>query len=357
MEERKEIVNRYIQKGMKAAKAAHMAGFSRSGYYYRPKGGKRGKKPTHTTQKTGFLPVENTVLVQDIKEIISPDFIDYGYEKVTAKLRDKGYVINKKKVYRLMKQNRLLNPKPVTPKQLKEYVRFSQPSPAQPLEMLEIDIKYIYIRGDRRNAYLITIEDIFTRAALSWTLSYSMKSNQVISLIDQVILGHLQPADLLNKNIQVVIRNDNGSQFVAKNVREHLKENQIYQEFIRPATPQQNGYIESFHSTVEKLVCRKFEFESLNHAREVFHNFFETYNKKRILKCLLYKTPEQFFEEWKKEKFVVVYTTKTKKQKFFLREKQSLVPALLPSRRNFLSGHGKDKLIENDLYISSLIQS
>jgi len=334
MEERKEIVNRDIQKGMKAEKAAQLAGFSRSGYYYRPNGRKPGKQPTVTTLKRNENPVDNNILIEDIKGIISPDFIDYGYEKVTAELQKKGYIINRKKVYRLMKENHLLNPKCITPKQLKNYVVFSQPYPSQPFETLEIDIKYIYIRGDRKNAYLITILDVFTRNALVWDLAYTMKSEQVMRLIDKLIFRYLQPVDLLTKNIKVTMRSDNGSQFVAKNVREHLQINQIFQEFIKPATPQQNGYIESFHSTVEKLVCNKYEFESLKHAREVFSKFYETYNNKRILKCLLNKTPNEFLSDWQQDKLYVVYNTKTKKQKFFFREKQNLTSVLLPSRRN-----------------------
>jgi transposase InsO family protein len=193
-----------------------------------------------------------------------------------------------------------------------------------------VDIKYIYIRGDNRNAYLITILDVLTRDALVWSLDYSMKSWQVIKLIDRLILNYLQPRELLKKNIQVTIRNDNGSQFVAKTVREHLKNNQILQEFIKPATPKQNGYIESFHSTVEKLVCQKFEFESLAHARKVFNDFYETYNKKRILKCLLNKTPEEFLKDWENNKLAVSYDVITKKQKFFFREEQNIKPVLLP---------------------------
>ena len=121
----------------------------------------------------------------------------------------------------------MLNPKRQVPGRLKNYVKFSQPYPSHPFESLEIDIKYIYIRGDRKNAYLITILDVLTRNALVWTLSYSMKSDQVTQLIDRLMLEHLQPADMLNKAIQVTIRSDNGSQFVAKEVREHLMKNQI----------------------------------------------------------------------------------------------------------------------------------
>ncbi len=357
MEERKEIVNRYIQKGMKATKAAQVADFSRSGYYYKPNGRKPGKRPTLFTLKKDGTLVENSIVVQAVKEIINPDFIDYGYEKTTVELHKKEYIINRKKVYRLMKENHLLNPKQVTPKQLKNYVKYSQPYPSQPFEMLEIDIKYIYIRGDRRNAFLITIIDVFTRKALVWDLAYSMKSERVINLIDQLILNHLQPNNVLTKGISVIIRSDNGSQFIAKIVREHLEQNQIFQEFIKPATPEQNGYIESFHSTVEKLVCRRFEFVSMAHALKVFHDFYETYNKKRILKCLLYKAPNEFLEEWENEKLVVIYNVKTKKQKFFFREKQNIKPVLLPPRRNYLNGQDKDKMNKNSLYNCNLIQS
>jgi len=347
MEERKEIVNRHIQKGMKATKAAQMAGFSRSGYYYKSNGRTPGRRPTAYTLKKDGTRIENSVVVASIKKIISPDFIDYGYEKVTVELHKKQYIINRKKVYRLMKEHRLLNPKGKSAVGLKNYVKYSQPYPAQPFEVFEIDIKYIYIRGDRRNAYLITILDVFTRKALVWDLAYSMKSKRVVELIDQLILQYLQPENLLTKGISVTIRSDNGSQFIAKIVRDHLQENQIFQEFIKPATPAQNGYIESFHSTVEKLVCQKFEFESLAHARTTFQDFYETYNSKRILKCLLFNTPDEFLKKWNNEKIVVVYRTKTKKQHLFFREKQRLKPALLPSRRNSVNGHGKDMMNKN----------
>lgn len=173
---------------------------------------------------------------------------------------------------------------------LRTYIKFSQPCPWQPFEILEIDIKYVYIHGERQNAYLITILDTFTRYALIWTLAYSMKSQQVQSSIDRLILEYLQPYDMLKKNVQGTLRSDNGSQFIAKLIRELLKDNQIFYEFIKPRTPEQNGHMESFHSVVEKLVTTKFEFENLVHAQEIFRNFYDTYNNKRILKILLYIT-------------------------------------------------------------------
>ena len=91
MEERKEIVNRHIQKGMKSTRAAQIAGLSRSGYYYKSNGRTPGRRPTAYTLKKDGTRIENSVVVASIKKIISPDFIDYGYEKVTVELHKKQY--------------------------------------------------------------------------------------------------------------------------------------------------------------------------------------------------------------------------------------------------------------------------
>ena len=326
MEARKAIVESYVRKGLNVTKAVESAGFSRSSYYYKPSGGRRGKQPSKQTLKKDGSLVYNREVIEAIKDIIAEDFIDYGYEKVTVELGKKGYVINKKKVYRLMKENGLLNRSTKQLKKSKSYVKYTQPCASQPFEKLEVDIKYIYIRGDRRNAYLVTILDTFSRKALVWDLAYTMKSKRIVKLIDRLISQHLQPNDLLNRNVSVTLRNDNGSQFIAKVLREHLQQNQIFQEFTKPATPEQNAHIESFHSTVEKLVCQKFEFENIEHARKIFQNFYHTYNEKRILKCLLYNTPDEFLNKWNNEKIAVAYNIKSKKQVFFLNENQNLTP-------------------------------
>jgi len=71
----------------------------------------------------------------------------------------------------------------------------------------------------------------------------------------------------------------------------------------------------------------------------------------------MYKTPKEFLKIWQEEKLFVIYDIKTKKQNFFFREKQNLIPVPLPSRRNFLIGQNKDMTNKNNLYINSLNQS
>jgi len=321
MEEVKEIIRDNVSEGIPVQSACKIAKISKSGYYYRAKGTKKGKTPSSTTVcKTGEI-VENKIVIENIKEIISTEFTEYGYQTVTAILKQKNFIINRKKVYRLMKENNLLLKKNRKEKMLKNYVKYSIVQTYNPFEIIEIDIKYIYIHGLKRNAYLITIFDTFTRMALGWELDLTMKHDKVIKLIDKLILNYLQPYDLLNRKIKINIRTDNGSQFIAKKVRIHLEENQIFHEFTKPRTPEQNGHIESFHATVENLVCSRFEFEDLEKTKNTFEKFYYNYNNIRVMKQLLYLSPANFLCAWENDLVGVKYDDETKKQKFFLKEK------------------------------------
>lgn len=60
----------------------------------------------------------------------------------------------------------------------------------------------------------------------------------------------------------VILRNDNGSQFIAHSVRNFLKSSEIKQEFTHVATPEENSYIEDFHSILEHDVIERNEFAS-----------------------------------------------------------------------------------------------
>ena len=47
------------------------------------------------------------------------------------------------------------------------------------------------------------------------------------------------------------VRCDNGAQFIAEMVQKYFKDKQVVQEFTKPATPQQNSHIQSYHSIME----------------------------------------------------------------------------------------------------------
>lgn len=293
MEERKQVIRDYVQKGLSVKKAVVIAGMSRSCFYYREREGSPGLKPSTHTDMTNGSRVTNHELVELIKELLDMDFVDYGYLKVTHWLNQQGYEISKHKVYRLMRDNHLLHPKK-KPMAKRSFVQFALALPEGPLELLEMDIKFIYIHGTGRNALVLTIIDTFNREVLAWVCSYSIKKQDVIALTENVIENFLQPYDMINRDIRVIIRSDNGSQFIAKMVRAHLSGNFIVQEFTKPATPQQNAHIESFHSIVRRLVEERFDFESLGHLNEILQAFYHFYNNSRLHSSICYLSPRAF---------------------------------------------------------------
>ena len=313
MEERKTIIKKFVSLGMRVAKAASIAGIGKSTYYYKPNNKLKGKKPSNITIKNNKV-VDNSVLLKDMQEILAEEFNDYGYIRITMALRALGYYINPKKVYRIMKENNWLFPKKRKTILNKKYVKFTTPLTDFPFQVIETDIKYIHISGTKRNAYLITLLDTFSRNAAEWVLEYNMKAQRVMELISA-----LKKNECIQNVSFISIRTDNGSQFIAKAFRKLLEDNQMPHEYIHPGTPQENGHIESFHSTVEKNICKRYEFDSLEHAKETFKRFFDYYNNDRIMKSILYLSPNNFLKLWYEKKIGI--KREKKKQKFFFKEK------------------------------------
>ena len=105
-----------------------------------------------------------------------------------------------------MKEHSLLLPKKPAKGRNKVYVKYTSPVCAAPFETIEADIKYVYIHGARRNAYLITLLDVFTRMTLVWTFQWDMKTQRIIELIEELFDKWLIPCGIDPLKIQVKIR-------------------------------------------------------------------------------------------------------------------------------------------------------
>ena len=285
------IAEPFIQQGYPAYKVLPLCKISRSSYYYRPSQRKRGRKPSTATLSSSGILYSNAYVLDRIKWLLNQEFIDYGYEKVTGWLRNsESLIINEKKVYRLMGEARLLNNRIRRNRRGKCIAKDLLPNPALPFECMQTDIKYIYIHGEHRNALLITVLDVFSRGVLAYKLEYSITKHQVIDLMKDVLYHYKMPA-------KVSLRTDNGSQFEAGLFREYLQEMSIDHEFTHVATPQENCYIESFHSIVESAVCARYDFGNLEEAKQTFNRFMNFYNHDRIHGSLGMLSPNKFLQK------------------------------------------------------------
>jgi transposase InsO family protein len=294
------MIRKYIFQGMTRDTALHICEVTKHQYYYLPNGRKQGLSPSNTTnrkQNGGEKEVANELVVGEIKNIHQDPDTDYGYQKMTSLLKILGYIINHKKVYRLMEESGLLKEKHAKPSKI--HVKYRKVYPTQPLEVLEMDIKFVWIEEFKRHAYVLSVIDTFTRMLLHFYVGYSIKKADVKKVWEHVIVNHLQPNDCLSKKIEIEVRNDNDSRFSAKEIQAYFKENHLNQVFTHPYTPQENGHIESFHAILSKKL-KQYKFWSINELEQVITLFYDKYNNQRLHSSVCDLPPNIFVECWNK---------------------------------------------------------
>gem|GEM_PF-5935709 len=74
------VLDDYLEQELPLKPLLKILGLSRSSYYYQPKGTKAGKRPSTVFYKDG-IPVDKDVLIEDVVELLSQEFVDYGYYK------------------------------------------------------------------------------------------------------------------------------------------------------------------------------------------------------------------------------------------------------------------------------------
>ncbi len=266
------------------------ASVASSSYHYQAHPGERGMKAsTHTSKESSLIP--NAEVVEEIREILGQDYCAYGYQMMTQELRGLGYWINHKKVYRLMRENRLLCGKVIRTKGKRTFVQFRRIKATKPMEYLCLDIKYVWVHGENRWYYQLAIMDVYSRMILCWIFQPSVRQKDVIRL--------MRGLDLRYGLKGVIIRNDNGSQFIANKVRQTLQALEAEQEFTHVATPEENAYIESFHSIEQRELIDRFVFASYYDARQHIEKYMQWYNTKRRHRSLNGMTPaEKWAQGW-----------------------------------------------------------
>ena len=261
-------------------------------------------------------------MISEIEQIKSDPDLDYGYIKMTFELKTRGYYVNKKKVYLLMKTNGLLKTKNKASQ--KNYAKYRKVLPEGPLEILEMDIKFVWIERDKKHSAILTILDTFTRHALHYYVSSSIKKHDVKQCWEHVIVNHLQAYLRPGQPMHIEVRNDNDKRFSAKIVQEYFAENFLNQVFTHPYTPQENGHVESFHAILSEHLERS-TFWSIEELKQNLVLFYEKYNNKRVHSSIAYLTPSDFWDLWNKNLIEKQTDYKKRKTKFKTKMQYQLV--------------------------------
>lgn len=278
----------FIELQYPVRKVLKYASLSASSYYFEKATGipkKRGIKPSEYTLTHGGDKVPNSEVLSQVKKLLAKEFVDYGYLKVTYYLQDElSYLINHKKVFRLMRIHQLLYQSKRMKVGNKQWVTKLVPQPTSAFSYWEFDIKFMYIHGTGKMIPLLTVIDVYSRWVLGHLFQESIKKEDVKLFFTQIAETYVCP-------VKVYVRCDNGSQFESTLVREYFLAAGIEQEFTKPATPEQNAHIESYHSLLERVICRCYEFETTKDCFNTLNRWQVFYNYQRIHSGTDYKSP------------------------------------------------------------------
>lgn len=215
---------------------------------------------------------------------------------MTFALRRKfGLVINHKKVYRLCRELQILRPqRKVKPKHPRRLARNRVVTASN--QLWETDIKYGYIAGEDRFFYTLSIIDVFDRSIIDYHIGLTCTAKDAAITLKTA----LWKRGLTPDKCQLVLRSDNGPQFISHLFEQICRELGVEHELIPYKTPNKNAHIESFHSILEEECLSRHQFSSFAEAYQVVSEFMLFYNTTRIHSGINYLTPLEYYEEAKR---------------------------------------------------------
>ena len=235
-----------------------------------------------TQRKNAKKPDDETALTADIIALATW-YGRYGYRRITALLREAGWIVNFKRVERIWRREGLKVPHK-QPKRGRLWLNDGsciRLRPEYPNHVWSYD--FVEDRThDGRKYRMLNIIDEFTRECLAIRVNRQLNSTDVIDVLSDMCIMRGVPGH---------VRSDNGPEFVAKAVQDWIRAVGAKTAYIEPGSPWENGYCESFNSKLRDELLDGEIFYTLEEARVIIENWRRHYNEVRPHSSLGYKPP------------------------------------------------------------------
>ena len=240
---------------------------------------------------------KDKALKADIQAIFEEHKGNYGYRRVYLELRNRGYVINHKKVQRLM-QVLGLSARIRKRKKYKSYkgdVGKKAPNlinrafkGAKPFEKCYTDVTEFALPNYSEKLYLSPVLDGYNSEIFDFTLSRSPNLMQVKSMLEKAFPEAAYP--------NTILHSDKGWQYQHEAYHRFLDRKGIHPSMSRKGTSTDNGMMKSFFGILKTEMFYGFEktFKSLDHLEQAITEYIFYYNNKRIKAKLKGLSPVQY---------------------------------------------------------------
>lgn len=220
----------------------------------------------------------------------------YGYRRITALLRREGWIVNRKRVARMLREDNLLclkrSPfKPATTDSRHDWRVW--PNLARRLIPMAVnqlwvaDITYVHL--DEAFVYLAVILDAFSRKVVGWAMADHLRASLALDALEMALAARQVFRGAL------VHHSDRGTQYACGDYIARLEAAAILPSMSRAGCPYDNAMAESFMKTLKTEEVDGSAYRDLADATARIGAFIEdVYNDQRLHSALDYLSPVEF---------------------------------------------------------------
>ncbi len=231
----------------------------------------------------------DAVIVSKVRELCLKDrHRTYGYRRIHALLKRERIHINRKTVFKIMREHGLTQPKvwrrPKRPR------RVEKMRPARCNQHWQIDMTSFQLSCSI-TLFLVIVIDCYSRQIMGWTLSRRCRASEWTSAVRMALESSGLDTKEALKAEGLILRSDNGSQPCSRKFVEFLQSRGVKGQYTGYDAPDDNAYVERVIRTIKEEEVWANSWDTFLEAHEAVENYISFYNNERLHSALGYITP------------------------------------------------------------------